>query len=120
MLALGLDMSRRRTVLELLDRVEDTRGIHVLELAPTFEDEPEPRREVTRTDRRIPWPCSTEQLKQQINIANGSSAVRRDHPVREPIAASSATHSRVRLLHGDGDLSGAALRFGDQVQDTQL
>jgi hypothetical protein len=69
LLALERDTERRRTVLELLDRTPDADGIHVLELASAFESRPEQRRERTRADRKVSWPCSTEQLKQQIDVA---------------------------------------------------
>jgi hypothetical protein len=69
LLALERDTERRRMILELLDRATDVDGIHILELTAAFEGRPEWRPELTRTDRKISWPCSTEQLKQRINTA---------------------------------------------------
>jgi hypothetical protein len=69
LLALERDTERRRMILELLDRATDVDGIHILELTAAFEGRPEWCPELTRTDRKISWPCSTEQLKQRINTA---------------------------------------------------
>ncbi len=75
LLALECDTERRRMILELLDRATDVDGIHILELTAAFEGRPEWRREHTRADREIYWPCSTEQLKQRINTALTNSSL---------------------------------------------
>ena len=69
MLALEREAEPRRVILELLDRATDASGVHILELSDGFESESERRRESARAERKISWPCSTEQLKRHINNA---------------------------------------------------
>ncbi|CAA9451942.1 MAG: hypothetical protein AVDCRST_MAG01-01-4691 [uncultured Rubrobacteraceae bacterium] len=69
LLALEREAEPRRVILELLDRATDASGVHILELSDGFESESERRRESARAERKISWPCSTEQLKRHINNA---------------------------------------------------
>lgn len=69
LLALEREAEPRRVILELLDHATDAGGVHILELSDGFESEPEWRRESAPAERKISWPCSTEQLKRHINNA---------------------------------------------------
>ena len=75
MLALEREAGRRRVIMELLDRATDAGDVHILELTDGFEGGPDRRRESARAERKISWPCSTEQLKQHINNALAGSLV---------------------------------------------
>ncbi len=61
LLALERETERRNTILELLDSATDTDGVHILELTAGLEGGPVRRQEHARAERKISWPCSTEQ-----------------------------------------------------------
>lgn len=69
LLALERDGERRREILELLEEATDGSEIRVLELSAAFEIGPERPRERAWAEGKIPWPCSTEELKRHIKIA---------------------------------------------------
>lgn len=73
LLALERGTECRRGVFELLDSATEADGLHVLELTSAFVDSLERRRQYDHAGRKIPWPCSTEQLKRHIDTALAGS-----------------------------------------------
>jgi hypothetical protein len=55
--------------LALLERRADIAAIPTLELVAAFEGRREPRREPAWLQRKVPWPCSTDELKRHIEAA---------------------------------------------------
>jgi hypothetical protein len=85
LLALERGTECRRSIFELLDSATDADGVHVLELTSALEGSSEQRRQHDHADRKISWPCSTEQLKRRIDttlagrlLANGPPGTEAD------------------------------------------
>lgn len=66
LLALERDDRRRKATLELVSEVTVGTEVHVLELSTAFEKRSGPRGEHVWADGKVPWPCSTEELKRYI------------------------------------------------------
>ena len=66
LLALERDATHREALLDGLKEATDATKIHVLELTAAHEDRPEWPRGYVRSNRGVPWPCSTEELKRYI------------------------------------------------------
>ena len=74
LLALERDAQRRKTTLDLVNKATAGAEVQVLELGNAFEGGSGQRREEPGwSDGRVPWPCSTEELKQHIEdaLSNG-------------------------------------------------
>lgn len=66
LVALERDATHRAALLDELKEATDATKIHVLELTAVHDGRPEWPRGYVRSDRGVPWPCSTEELKQHI------------------------------------------------------
>ena len=66
LLALERDATHRGALLDGLKEATDATKIHVLELTAAHDSRPEWPRGYVRSNRGVPWPCSTEELKQHI------------------------------------------------------
>ena len=84
LLALERDAQRRKAALELVDEATAGAGVQVLELGYAFGGRSgQPREELVWSDGRVPWPCSTEELKRHIEdaLSNGLVAYGVAHEV---------------------------------------
>jgi hypothetical protein len=59
----------REATLALLKGRDDIAAITTLELVAAFEGRREQRREPAWLQRKVPWPCSTDELKRHIEAA---------------------------------------------------
>ena len=73
LLALERDAAHRGALLRGLREATDTDKVHILELADARGGRPEWPRWSRPSGRRIPWPCSTDELRQRIESTLSNS-----------------------------------------------